>query len=327
VNSELQTQTQKYRQLVSALIDKYLAKDKPESLYEPMRYALQGGGKMLRPTLALIACCAVGGNEKDALDAAAAIELAHNFTLVHDDIMDNDEMRRGRDTVYKKWDANVGILSGDALLVKAYEALNQVNSAYLPRTLKEFNQAILKVCEGQALDMEFESRQDVTLEEYYYMIDRKTARLFSLSCVTGAILGGGSETEIESLRTFGLELGRAFQIQDDLLDLLADQKTLGKDIGSDIQANKKTFLMLYIREHADEQTLLQLAGFQKKTRLTDEDIQWVIDVMEKVGAVDGAKNQVRDALADARAALEHLQDTESRHLLSAMLDTLEHRTF
>lgn len=327
MNSELLSSTQKYRELVSALIDNYLAKDSPASLYEPMRYALQGGGKMLRPTLALIACCAVGGDEGNALDAAAAIELAHNFTLVHDDIMDNDELRRGRETVYKKWDANVGILSGDALLVKAFEALNNVNPAYLPRTLSEFNQAILKVCEGQALDMEFESRRDVTLEEYYYMIDRKTARLFSLSCVTGAILGGGSETEIESMRTFGLKLGRAFQIQDDLLDLISDQETLGKDIGSDIQANKKTFLMLYTREHADEQTLQRFTAFQQKARLTDEDIQWAIRIMNKVGAVDGAKDQVRDALTDARTALAHLKDTESRQLLNAMLDTLEHRTF
>ncbi len=326
MNRDFIAHTERYRERVHAQIAGYLAKDYPHSLYEPMRYALQAGGKLLRPLLAIVSCEAVGGRLEDVLDAAAALELVHNFSLVHDDIMDNDDLRRGRETVYKKWNANVGILAGDAILVTAYEALSEITTQYLPQILREFNQGILEVCEGQALDMEFEERQDVTPDEYFYMIDRKTAKLFSLSCVSGAILGGGSEADIRALRTFGMKLGRAFQVQDDLLDLLADQETLGKDIGSDIQADKKTYLVIFTKAHADDRQLQQLDSVRQKKKLGTDDIRQVIDIMQTVGAIDAAQKEVQSALSDARAALNRLENNEPRRLLAGLLDMLEHRT-
>ena len=327
MNQDFISRTSEYRTRIQTHIAEYLSQEKPQSLYEPMRYALQSGGKFIRPLLTLVACGAVGGSINDAEQAAAALELAHNFTLVHDDIMDNDELRRGRETVYKKWNASVGILAGDAILVKAYEALNSVSSRHLSRVLHEFNQGILMVCEGQAMDMEFESRQDVTLDEYFHMIDRKTAKLFSLSCVIGAILGDGSELEIDSLRTFGQKLGRAFQVQDDLLDILSDQETLGKDIGSDMLADKKTYLMLYTKENANKDALRQIEGLQQKNRLSASDLQDAISIMENVGAIAGAKKEAETALTDARNALTQLKENDYKTMLAGLLDTLEHRTY
>jgi len=327
VNQVLVDKTREYRELVQKYISAYLEHDEPRLLYEPMRYALESGGKMLRPILALVSCGAVGGNIKDTLNAAAALELAHNFTLVHDDIMDNDGFRRGRETVYKKWDANIGILSGDALLVKAYEALATAPPQYLPRLLREFNNGILMVCEGQAMDLEFEDRSDVTLDEYFQMIDRKTAQLFSLSCTIGAILGDGTEKQIKALQSFGSMLGYAFQIQDDLLDILSDQETLGKDIGSDLQADKKTFLMLYTRENASEKELRTIAKLMQKKSFAVQDIQQIREIFQRIGTLDAAKGEVKRALTAASAELNQLEENEFRSILSSLLETLENRTF
>ena len=326
MNQDFESRMQALRKLVQVHIAQLLEQGNPQSLYDPMRYALQAGGKLLRPLLALVSCGSVGGKIEDALDAAAALELAHNFTLVHDDIMDNDALRRGRETVHKKWNANVGILAGDAILVKAYKALNAVPPRHLPRVLQEFNLGILMVCEGQAMDMDFEERQDVTLDEYFNMINHKTAQLFSLSCILGAILGNGSEKEIEALGSFGRKLGRAFQLQDDLLDILSDQETLGKDIGSDMQANKKTFLMLYAKANSDKNELLQFDRLKQKERLSAADIQQVIKIMKNSGAIDAANSEIKSALTQAHNALEQLQETIYKTMLAGLLNSLENRT-
>lgn len=327
MHSEFFKQTQRYREGVSERILSFLSAEHPTSLYEPMRYALQDGGKLLRPILAQVVCEAVGGAQADVLNAAAALEFVHVFSLVHDDIMDEDDMRRGRATVHKKWNTNAAILCGDAILIKAYEALGRTNAAHLPRALAAFNRGILDVCEGQALDMEFEDRDDVSLEQYFYMIDRKTAKLFSLACEIGALLGNGSEEQIEAMRSFGMKLGRAFQMQDDLLDLLSDQATLGKDVGSDIQGDKKTFLMIYSRQHAAPEQLRRLLFYVRKSHLTPEEIQQVISLFNEVGTIAAAREQVKGALEDARQSLQLLPGSEAQLLLSRLLDVLEHRTF
>jgi geranylgeranyl pyrophosphate synthase len=327
LKSEFFESTKLYKKNVLQRIEFYLKPAEPASLYDPMRYALQDGGKLLRPILAQVACEAVGGSIDDVVDAAAALELVHVFSLVHDDIMDADELRRGRETVYKKWDINTAILSGDAILVKAYEAINQVAAVHLPRALKQFSRGILEVCEGQALDMEFEDRDDVTLDDYFAMIDRKTGRLFGLACELGAILGNGSEDQIVALRTYGEKLGRAFQIQDDLLDVLADQETLGKDVGSDIQEDKKTYLMLYTREHANAAQRDELDAVIRKTDVTPSEIKGIIKIMNDVGAIDAAKNLVKDALLEARKSVDVLPVSTARDLLVSLLDMLEHRTY
>ncbi|MBN1561812.1 polyprenyl synthetase family protein [candidate division KSB1 bacterium] len=327
MHSEFFKQTQRYREGVAERILSFLSAEHPASLYEPMRYALQDGGKLLRPILAQVVCEAVGGDQEDVLNAAAAIEFVHVFSLVHDDIMDEDDMRRGRATVHKKWNGNAAILCGDAILIKAYEALGRTNSPHLFRALAAFNRGILDVCEGQALDMEFEDRDDVSLDEYFHMIDRKTARLFSLACEMGALLGNGSEEQIQAMRSFGMKLGRAFQIQDDLLDLLADQATLGKDVGSDMHGDKKTFLMIYTRENASAEQFSALLSSVRKERLSGAEIQNVISLLQEIGTIHAAQQQVSDALNDAGKSLRVLPESEPQKLLSNLLDMLEHRTY
>lgn len=299
----------------------------PPTLYEPVHYALAAGGKLLRPVLLLISCEAVGGKIENALDAAVALEMVHTFSLVHDDIMDNDDLRRGRQTVHKKWDTAVAILAGDAILIKAYDAFRRVNPRYLPQAFTEFNQAILEVCEGQALDMAFENRRDVTVEEYFYMIDRKTGRLFAVACALGALLGGGSDAQIDAMRTFGSRIGRAFQVQDDLLDLTADQSVLGKDIGSDLQEDKKTFLMIYAREHADEAQKRQLQALQQKAQLNDADLRQATALLMEIGAVSAAQREIDAALNDALEALTRVTAAKPRAALTQLVDFIRNREF
>lgn len=327
MQSEFFERTKQYKDRVLQRIDFYVESSHNAALYEPVRYAVQAGGKLLRPILAQITCEAVGGKSEDVLDAAVALELVHVFSLVHDDIMDNDDMRRGRATVHKKWDINTAILAGDAILIKAYEALGRVQRLYLPRVLSEFSQAILQVCEGQALDIEFEHRDDVTLDDYFMMIDRKTAKLFSLACELGAILGGVSEEHIAAMRTYGMKLGRAFQVQDDLLDILADEEILGKNVGSDIQEDKKTFLMVYTRQHGKREQLEQLTSFSGREHLAKKDIQKIIALLDEIGTIAAARKEIKSALEQARRALAALSDNKSRELLSVLLDMLEQRTF
>ncbi len=327
MKSEFFESTKNYKNNVLTRIGSFLETPEPASLYDPMRYALQDGGKLLRPILTQVSCEAVGGHVEDALDAAAALELVHVFSLVHDDIMDADDLRRGRQTVHKKWDVNTAILSGDALLVKAYQVIGGVAPEHLPRALKQFSSGILQVCEGQALDVEFEERDDVTLDDYFAMIDRKTGRLFALACELGAILGNGSEEQIIAMRTYGEKLGRAFQIQDDLLDVLADQQTLGKDVGSDIKEDKKTYLMLYTREHATVEQTSRMNSIIRKRAVAPSDIEDVITIMKNVGAIESANQLVKNALVDARTSLDVLPRSNAQALLENLLELLEHRTF
>lgn len=214
-------------------------------LYDPVTYTLSGGGKRLRPVLVLMACEAVGGKIEDAVDAAVGIEMFHNFTLLHDDVMDNSDVRRGRPTVHARWDMNTAILSGDAMLTLATQLVSTVSSQYLKKVLDSFNSGALDVYEGQALDMEFENRQEqVTTDEYLNMIRLKTGALLAVSCKIGAIIGGASGEVAKAFYDYGMDLGVAFQIHDDYLDLYGDAATFGKPIGGDIQNNKQTYLLV-----------------------------------------------------------------------------------
>ena len=318
----------RFQGLVSDVVNKiaeYLVMEHPETLYGPMKYAMSSGGKRLRPLLVLTACEAVGGKTSDALNAAAALELVHNFTLVHDDIMDDDDIRRGRETVHKKWDENVAILSGDALLVVAYQALAESGTDRLGKVLNVFSQGILKVCEGQTLDKEFESRDQVSLEEYFEMIDKKTAELFAVSCAIGGMMGNGSEEQVRSLDRFGRKLGRAFQIQDDLLDVLSDQDVLGKDIGSDLEENKKTFLVTHALQHAGENDKQALITILQKGEINARDVENVITIFKSSGTLDAAKQEIDACIRDAGTALESLPDSEARAMLYSLLEMIEKR--
>ena len=226
--------------------------EKPAGLYNPMRYILELGGKRIRPVLALIAADAVGGDIKKALPAALAVEVFHNFSLVHDDIMDEAPLRRGKATVHEKWDANTGILSGDVMLVKAYQCLDAYPTELFKELTQLFSQTAKEVCEGQQYDMDFPQQDNVSQAEYLHMIKNKTAVLLGCSLQMGAMIGGLSREESQPFYDFGIELGLAFQLQDDYLDAFGDPLTFGKQVGGDIIENKKTLLYLLALEKGDK---------------------------------------------------------------------------
>jgi geranylgeranyl diphosphate synthase type II len=216
----------------------------PRELYEPICYTLALGGKRIRPVLLLMACDLFSGDLNKAIHAAVGIEVFHNFTLLHDDIMDKSPIRRGKETVYTKWNTNIAILSGDAMYAKAYEYFLDVDQQHLSEVLRVFTRAAIDVCEGQQYDMNFESQEKVTINDYLSMIRLKTAALTGASLRIGAIIAGASEKDAKLLQDFGQNLGIAFQLRDDLLDAFGDEKKFGKKTGNDIATNKKTFLYL-----------------------------------------------------------------------------------
>ena len=239
-----------------ASVENYLAQQElpsePEKLYAPIGYSLSGGGKRLRPMLLMLTCGIFSDRPERAMPAAAAVEVFHNFTLLHDDIMDNAAMRRGKPSVAARWGRNVAILSGDAMLIWAYRLLGQVEPALLPRILAEFNEMAIGVCEGQQYDMDYEERQKVSVVEYMRMIELKTSVLLGGAVVIGALLGGATAEDCARMRKFAIELGLAFQLQDDLLDSYGDER-LGKAIGGDILEGKQTYLMITAMSRASEE--------------------------------------------------------------------------
>ena len=239
-----------YQQLIAKKIEELHLPKEPANLYDPLKYFLKLGGKRTRPTLTLLGCELFGKPGTEAINAAIAVELFHNFTLIHDDIMDEAPLRRGQKTVHSKWDLNIGILSGDVLFVEAYKFLSKHDSAVLPDLLDVFSKTAVEVCEGQQLDMDFENRTDVSIEEYINMIRLKTSVLLGAALKMGGIIGQAKEEDLTHLYNFGVNVGIAFQLKDDLLDLYADPDKFGKQVGGDIIANKKTFLLLKAQELA-----------------------------------------------------------------------------
>lgn len=233
--------------------------DEPTTLYEPCNYFLASGGKRARPVMCLMGNELFAELHEDAWHAATAIELFHNFTLIHDDIMDNAALRRGRETVHKKYGANTALLAGDVTGIVAYDYLNKINSKYLQKVIALFNKTAIQVCEGQQLDMDFEAKDDVSTDAYINMIGLKTSVLLAASLQIGAIIGGASDDNAHHLYEFGRNLGIAFQIQDDYLDAFGDAAKFGKDVGGDIKQNKKTFLLLHALQTAsnEQKKLLQ----------------------------------------------------------------------
>ncbi|WP_029286011.1 polyprenyl synthetase family protein [Pedobacter sp. R20-19] len=243
--------TEQLQQILETAIQNLKFPDHPKQLYDPITYIINLGGKRIRPLLVLMGTELFGKDAHDSIHAAMAIEVFHNFTLVHDDIMDNAPLRRGKATVHEKWSTNTAILSGDVMMVEANKNLAKVNPIFLKDVLDTFNATAQGVCEGQQLDMEFESRDDVSIEEYINMIRLKTAVLLGGALKLGAIIAGASEKDADLIYQFGENIGIAFQLQDDILDVYADPEKFGKQVGGDIIANKKTFLLLKAFELAD----------------------------------------------------------------------------
>ncbi|WP_430928341.1 polyprenyl synthetase family protein [Polaribacter marinivivus] len=238
----------------------------PKNLYEPIDYILQLGGKRMRPILTLMAADIFSGEFKKALPAALAVEVFHNFTLVHDDIMDDAPLRRGKETVHEKWDTSTGILSGDAMLILAYQYFENYDPEIFQKLAKLFSKTALEVCYGQQLDVDFETRKNVRIDEYMNMIRLKTSVLVAAALKMGAIVANTNDENADLIYDFGLNLGLAFQLQDDYLDTFGDPKTFGKQVGGDIIENKKTFLYLKALEVADKETAKKLKYFYKRKR-------------------------------------------------------------
>ena len=284
----------------------------PYGLYEPIEYTLAAGGKRVRPQLAMIASQMFGGKDEEVLPAALALEVFHNFTLLHDDVMDKADVRRGRPTVHVKWNENTAILSGDQMLIEAYKLLSGVPADKLPRVLQLFNQMATEICEGQQYDVDFESQEQVTIEEYLKMIRLKTSVLLANALQTGAYIAGADKQAQEALYEFGINIGLAFQIQDDILDVWSDPKTFGKAVGGDISCNKKTFVYL--------EAIRRLGNEAKGNELQQWYSQVLEDNKEKIAAVKEIFEQL-----DVRAACEKVVEDYTQKAL-ALLDQLPQNT-
>lgn len=286
--------------------------EEPELLYAPIVYSMSGGGKRLRPVLLLMAAESFGGQIEEALPAAMAVEVFHNFTLLHDDIMDNAAVRRGKPSVFAKWGGNVAILSGDAMLITAYKHLARLNSEHLPRVMQLFNDMALEVCEGQQYDMDFEQKQSVSIEEYILMIERKTSALLSGSAMIGATLAGASADDVKKIYRFATELGLAFQLQDDVLDSYGDE-ALGKKIGGDILEGKQTFLMVQAMSRASEEERELLRTTHLREDLTAEQkIATVKALYDKLDVKHSAEQQIELRFERALGVLATLSIGEER---------------
>ena len=272
------------QEIISEAVNQLDLPGNPASLYEPISYIMSIGGKRMRPALLLMACDLFGGDIEAAVKPALAIEVFHNFTLMHDDIMDNAPIRRGKTTVHERWGVNTGILSGDVMLVQAYKLMMHVEDHLLRPVLKILNNTAIGVCEGQQLDMDFEQRSNVSIEEYLDMIRLKTAVLLGGALKIGALIGGAGMEDADLLCSFGEHLGIAFQLQDDILDVYGDPEKFGKQVGGDIISNKKTFLLT---------KAFELAGISQKAELNNWTSLKQFDTIEKVAAVTGIYNSLK----------------------------------
>ena len=293
--------------------------NKPSELYAPIQYTLALGGKRIRPVLTLMACELFGGQIEKALPQAIAIELFHNFTLIHDDIMDDAPLRRGKETVFKKWNNNIAILSGDTLFALAYQYVQQTDTNILPVTLSVFNKTAIEVCEGQQFDLNFETKNDLSVEQYTEMIRLKTAVLFGASLKIGALIGGASTSDADYLYNFGLNIGLGFQLKDDLLDIFGDEKVFGKKTGVDIISNKKTFLYLKALEIADEETTNRLRNYYNCNNCQEEKLREVKAIFTSLKVDHLALQQIDSYCNTGKEYLNKISiDTEKKDILLAI---------
>ncbi len=299
------------------IVEKHLKKiefnAEPQELYEPVKYILGIGGKRIRPSLVLAAYNLYKDDVENAIYPALALEVFHNFTLLHDDIMDKADLRRNQQSVHKKWNENIAILSGDAMSIKAYEILAKIPAEFLAEVLQDFNKTALQVCEGQQLDMNFENRPDVTVGEYIEMIRLKTSVLIAVSLKIGAIMANASKNDAQKLYDFGLNLGLAFQLQDDYLDAYGDIHVFGKKIGGDIVANKKTFLLVNALETADKEIAEELQHLMKNTDIDEEQkIKAVLGIFNKLNVDSLLKEKMVSYYNKAMEAIENLSIGQER---------------
>lgn len=285
----------------------------PRALYKPIEYALESGGKRIRPVLVLAACNLFSENVEKAISVALAFEIFHNFTLLHDDIMDNSPIRRNKPTVHKQWSKNTAILSGDAMMIEAYNLLTGLPAEILKTMLKLFNKTALEVCEGQQYDINFETKKNIYEEDYLKMIKLKTSVLIAGALKAGAIIGGADEKDEELLYNFGLNLGIAFQIQDDLLDVYADTSEFGKKTGNDILTGKKTFLMIQVLQKAAGKTAENLNNILKNNEIeNNEKIKQVVKIYDSFKIKEITENTIKNYTEKALNYLRNISCENSK---------------
>lgn len=288
----------------------------PKNLYEPIDYILRLGGKRMRPVLTLLSTEVFDADFKKALSAATAIEVFHNFSLVHDDIMDDAPLRRGKETVHEKWNLNTGILSGDAMLILAYQYFESYEPTIFRALAKLFSKTALEVCEGQQYDVDFETRDDVSIPEYLKMIEFKTAVLVGAAMKMGAIIAETSEENADLIYDFGLNLGIAFQLQDDYLDCFGNPETFGKQVGGDIIENKKTYLYLKAMEFSkaeEREQLLHLYSIQPNDN--SEKIESVKEFFNQTGATKATQKAIEDYTIKAFETLTKMEIGEDKKMV------------
>jgi len=322
---DYKTFTSQIKSKIESEIHELLSLRQPFSLYEPMQYILQGGGKRIRPLLLILSSQSVGGQYPECKHAAVAVELLHTFTLVHDDIMDHDDLRRGRQTVHKKWDEPTAILAGDGLVTLAFHVLLKTRHPDIQRILQMFTEGLLILCEGQAMDKDFESQDDVPLHEYIEMIDKKTARLISAACEIGAVLGNGSEKERRSLKAFGSSLGRAFQIQDDLLDILHEESVTGKPLGSDIIEKKKTYLTIHFLNHTSQKHKEKYHKILERPTTGMNEILEIRQLFKDSGTFAATQDSANKGFDEALSILAALKENDAVRLLTELTQEIRNR--
>lgn len=307
-----QTSEQLFKQIQN-YIENLPYTHEPKGLYEPIEYVLSLGGKRLRPVLMLLAYNLYKEDIERIFPQAVGMETYHNFTLLHDDLMDKAEMRRGKPVVHKKWNENTAILSGDAMLILAYQfIIKECPTIYMQPVMEAFGKATLEVCEGQQWDMEFETRDNVTIEEYIEMIRLKTSVLLASSLQIGAILGGASAKDIQYLYDFGIKMGLAFQLQDDYLDVYGDPAVFGKKIGGDILCNKKTYMLITALNNTEGRDKEQLKHWLEVTDFNPtEKIAAVTNIYNKVGVATACKTEIQKYYAEGLSLLEQVSVDES----------------
>ncbi len=297
-----------YHDAFTEHLDAFVEPKEPITLYTPINYILQLGGKRLRPILTLMTAEIFGCDYKIALNAASSVEVFHNFSLVHDDIMDDAPLRRGQETVHEKWDINTGILSGDAMLIMAYQLFEKYKPEIFQSLAKLFSKTALEVCEGQQYDVDFETRDDVTIPEYLKMIEFKTAVLVGAAMKMGAIVAEASISCQDAIYDFGKNLGIAFQLQDDYLDAFGDPKTFGKQVGGDIIENKKTYLYLKALEFSNKEDRLQLEHlYSVSPNDASEKIDAVKQLFISSGSAEATKSEIENYTHEAFSVLKAIK--------------------
>jgi geranylgeranyl diphosphate synthase type I len=325
LSSQIAESAEKVNRFIQKIVD---IEDEPKLLYRASRQIIDAGGKRLRPFLVLKSCKLVKGREEDAIPTAAALELLHTFTLIHDDIMDQDEKRRGVPTVHTQWGVPIAIVAGDLLFAKVYEAITNftdtkhVAPKRILQVLKEISEATITLCEGQTRDMMFESKETVSEEEYFEMIKGKTAALFETSARCGGILGGATKSQVKRLGEFGHYSGIAFQVIDDILGLTADEKVLKKPVGNDVREGKRTLIVVYALEKASESQRKRILETLGNKDASPERIRETIKLIESLGAIDYAKQLAEEYIERAKKALASFPASEDREDLISLSDLI-----